>query len=263
MNPEEHPKYSPVDWTPEQGFSKSYTSRTYPRRAAGAGAHMGLTLVLDANIKSYYCSSTNSVGFKVLLHTPTETPKISNFGFFIAPGQEVRTVVDPKINDASQLIRNVPVKQRQCYFASEGNLSNFRTYSKKNCEAECEALLIAQECGCVLYYMPKVSEDIKICNRQDAECYEEIRMAIELQNNKEFSCSTCLPGCYEYSFGRELTTTSLGDKDLFRIRDEFVSELAYDYVKENIAVLHIFFMDTSFRSYTKGELIGFTEFLCG
>lgn len=223
---------------------------------------MGLTLILDANIKSYYCSSTNSVGFKVLLHTPTETPKISNYGFFVTPGQEVRTVIDPKINVASQFIRSVPVKQRQCYFASEGNLSYFRTYSKKNCEMECEAILISNHCGCILYYMPKVNEEVKICSRQDAMCYERVRVAIEKQNDKTFSCDKCLPGCYEFSFGRELTVADLGDSALFRVRDEYVSKIPFDYLRKNIAVVHIFFMDTSFRSYTKGELIGFTEFLC-
>lgn len=223
---------------------------------------MGLTLILDANIRSYYCSSTNSVGFKVLLHTPTETPKISNYGFFITPGTEIRAVIDPKINDASQMIRSIPIRQRQCYFASEGNLAYFRTYSKKNCEMECEANLITTECGCVLYYMPKVTEDVRICNQKDLSCYEKIRFAIESQNNKTWSCANCLPGCYEFSFGRELTTSVLGNKNEYLLRDEAVSDLPYEYLKENVAVLHIFFIDTSFRSYTKGILIGFTEFLC-
>lgn len=257
------PKYKPIDWTPENGFSASDsdTDRTYPRRAVGAGDHMGLVIILDAAVDSYYCSSTNSLGFKVLFHTPTETPKISNFGFFVTPGQEIRAVVEPKINDASQMIRSVPIKQRQCFFASEGNLTYFRTYSKKNCEMECESYLIAQYCGCVLYYMPKIYDDIKICSRQDASCYEKIRIAIELQDNTSLSC-TCLPGCYEISYQRELTTSALGNKDSHVIKLEFMQNIPYEYAKDNIAILHIFFLDTSFRSYTKGELIGFTEFLC-
>lgn len=31
----------------------------------GAGAHLGLTVVLDAKVDNYFCSSTSSVGFKV------------------------------------------------------------------------------------------------------------------------------------------------------------------------------------------------------
>lgn len=262
MNPEEKPKYSAVDWTPELGFSEADSGRTYPRRVAGAGADMGLTVVLDANLKSYFCSSTNSVGFKVLFHTPTETPQISNYGFFITPGQEIRAVVDPKINDASEFIRNVPIKNRKCYFASEGNLSYFRTYSKKNCEMECEALLMAQHCDCVMYYMPKLNEDIKICSRSNSQCYEHVRTEIKLQNNQNYSCSYCLPGCFEYSFGREITTAALGNTELFRIRDKYLSGMSFAYLKENVAVLHIYFMETSFRSFIKGEMIGFTEFLC-
>lgn len=223
---------------------------------------MGLTIILDANIKQYFCSSTNSVGFKVLLHTPTETPKISNYGFFITTGQEIRTVVEPRINDASDLIRSIPVRNRQCFFASEGNLSYFRTYSKKNCEMECEALLMAKHCECVMYYMPKVNEDIKICSRRDVSCFERVKNAIELANNRNYSCSYCLPACFEYSFGRELTTAALGNHELFRIRDKHLSNMPFAYAKENIAVLHIFFLETSFRSYIKGEMIGFTEFLC-
>lgn len=171
-------------------------------------------------------------------------------------------MVDPKINDASEIIRTIPVKNRKCFFASEGNLQYFRTYSKKNCEMECEALLMAQHCDCVMYYMPKVNEDVKICSRKDVTCYDRVRVAIELQNDMNYSCHFCLAGCYEYSFGRELTTAALGNSDLFRIRDEYLSEMDFGYVRENVAVLHIFFLETSFRSFRKGEMIGFTEFLC-
>lgn len=32
---------------------------------AGAGAHLGLTVVLDAQLDNYYCQTTNGAGFKV------------------------------------------------------------------------------------------------------------------------------------------------------------------------------------------------------
>lgn len=256
-----NPKYTPIDWTPEAGFSKTKRNNTYPRRAAGAGSHMGLSIILDADVANYFCSSTSSVGFKVLFHNPTETPKISNYGFYITVGEEYRAVVDPKLNDATQLIRKVPISQRQCFFASEGNLSYFRVYSKKNCEMECESKLLAQHCGCVLYYMPKVSEDIKICNRQEAVCYDQIRGAIEQQNNVSFQC-LCFPACYEISYGRYLSGARLGDKSRFNLKSAVLADYSSEYIENNIAVMDIFFADSTFRSFTKGELIGFTEFLC-
>jgi acid-sensing ion channel, other len=95
---------------------------------------MGLTLTLDADVANYYCSSTSSSGFKILLHSPIETPKVANFGFYVSPGLETKVVISPKISEASYLIRNVPILQRQCMFANEVNLSFYYIYSRKNCE---------------------------------------------------------------------------------------------------------------------------------
>lgn len=44
---------------------------------------MGLTIVLDAGLSEYYCSSTNSYGFKVQIHSPNEVPRIANYGILI------------------------------------------------------------------------------------------------------------------------------------------------------------------------------------
>lgn len=55
-----------VDWTPENGWKNGSRSSTYPRPAPGPGSHMGLSVILDAAIDDYYCSSGNSAGFKVM-----------------------------------------------------------------------------------------------------------------------------------------------------------------------------------------------------
>jgi amiloride-sensitive sodium channel len=54
-----------TDWTPEAGYPPDYTTEKLPWKPRGAGTHLGLTLVLDANLDDYYCSSTASTGFKV------------------------------------------------------------------------------------------------------------------------------------------------------------------------------------------------------
>lgn len=87
---------------------------------------MGLYVILNANVSDYYCSSTNSVGFKILFHNPTETPRLSDFGMLAGPNRESRFVITPKINTASARIRNVPVEKRQCIFAGEIDLKYFR-----------------------------------------------------------------------------------------------------------------------------------------
>lgn len=211
---------------------------------------MGLSVILYANVDDYHCSTTNSVGFKVLLHPPTETPKIADFGFTITPGFEFRVDVTPRIANASPQIRKVPYIQRQCFFANEGNLSYYRfhscptkkkkvkinknfpnfnrTYSRKNCEMECESRLLESVCGCVLYYMPRVNEETTICNRDDWTCYDTIKLAIELNTNDTYKCS-CLPSCFELSYTSSMSNSRLGVGD-FTLRQEFIGQMQPDFV---------------------------------
>jgi amiloride-sensitive sodium channel len=56
---------STVDWTPENGYPSNVTADSIPRRAFGAGVHLGLTLVLDVEADEFYCSTSAGAGFKV------------------------------------------------------------------------------------------------------------------------------------------------------------------------------------------------------
>lgn len=82
--------------------------------------------MIDAGISEYYCSSTHSYGFKVLLHSPNEAPQITNYGVSIASGYESRIVIIPTLSDATAAIRKMPVEVRQCYFENENYLSYYR-----------------------------------------------------------------------------------------------------------------------------------------
>lgn len=90
---------------------------------------MGLTLMLDVSETEYYCSSTNSYGFKILLHSPNELPKISNYGTAIANGYETRVVIQPTLSEASYSIRSISRNIRQCLFESENFLSFYQYVS--------------------------------------------------------------------------------------------------------------------------------------
>lgn len=92
----------------------------------GTGTNLGLTILLDAGISEYYCSSTNSYGFKVLMHSPNEAPRITNFGTQVSNGYESRVVITPTLSEATEAIRKLPVVIRQCYFESENYLKYYR-----------------------------------------------------------------------------------------------------------------------------------------
>jgi amiloride-sensitive sodium channel len=54
-----------ADWTPDNGYPSNATADSLPRRAFGAGAHLGLTLFLNVEADEFYCSPAAGVGFKV------------------------------------------------------------------------------------------------------------------------------------------------------------------------------------------------------
>lgn len=117
------------NWSPEKGFASEELKLNrsgYPRPVAGTGTNLGLTIVLDAGISEYYCSSTNSYGFKILLHSPNEAPMISHFGTSVSNGYESRVVITPTISEAANPIRKLPVNVRQCLFEEENYLTYYR-----------------------------------------------------------------------------------------------------------------------------------------
>lgn len=96
--------------------------------------------------------------------------------------------------------------------------------------------------------------------------------------NRAVSCS-CLPACFEIAYTKVSTTAMLGDGS-FNTNNPIFLEKSHKDIKyyfnyflrnnfhfsfsnrQSISVLHIYFIETAFHSSTKGELIGFTEFLC-
>jgi amiloride-sensitive sodium channel len=56
-----------VDWTPEEGYPSNMEHESLPWKPVGAGKHLGLTIVVDCEIGEYFCSSTASIGFKVII----------------------------------------------------------------------------------------------------------------------------------------------------------------------------------------------------
>ncbi|KAL3281010.1 hypothetical protein HHI36_004234 [Cryptolaemus montrouzieri] len=117
------------DWNPEDGFPDVISAANenfIPRRPLGAGQHLGLSITLDTQVDKYYCSSTYSVGFKIVLSNPIETPKTADFGFLLSPGVEARYVINPTIREATDSLKNVAIEKRKCYFSNERTLQYFR-----------------------------------------------------------------------------------------------------------------------------------------
>lgn len=75
----------------------------------------------------------------------------------------------------------------------------------QNCEMECFSEAMEQECGCVMYYMPRLNQNSKICTRANYECYNPLRISLERRENSKYDCS-CYPSCNSISYSGELST---------------------------------------------------------
>nr|XP_026501362.1 pickpocket protein 28-like isoform X2 [Vanessa tameamea] len=249
-----------VDWTPESGFPDNAPADGFPWRAKGIGTDHGLTLVLDANVAEYYCASTKSPGFKILLHNPTETPNIAKLGEVYGPGIEARVAIQPRILDAQPTLKFIDVNKRLCLFSSEKKLVFYRTYTLRNCEMECEARIMLDVCKCVLYYMPK-NKTTRVCGKADAKCYGNMKKYVP--RGRERACEECLPACTEISYF-ERPSSAMLSKFLVGHYIQSITlaqNKTAEYFTENMLVIHFYFEDNSFMRFTKGEIFGLTEFL--
>lgn len=73
---------------------------------------------------------------------------------------------------------------------------------------ECLSRVVENECGCVIYYMPRFNPNAKICDRENSNCYNSVRMKLEYGETSQFNCN-CLPGCDEISYTASVTTAPL------------------------------------------------------
>ena len=60
-----------------------------PWRQSRAGIPFGLSLLIDGNTDEYFCPSTDSEGFRLVLHTALEMPPVMNWGVAVGLQKEI------------------------------------------------------------------------------------------------------------------------------------------------------------------------------
>ncbi|KAI4464283.1 amiloride-sensitive sodium channel-related [Holotrichia oblita] len=243
------------DWTPQKGYINASTD-ALPWRSPGAGAHLGLSVVVDAQLDSYYCQTTNSAGFKVLLSNPIETPKMADFGFFMRPGLEARIVIKPKKVESTETLKNIDVVKRQCFFPEERYLQFYRSYSEKNCKLECQANRTLRACNCVPYFLPK-NRTTRICGKKQDNCVKRMKAIMEKPTLTQ-ECD-CLPACFEISYSKSHSSNVLSLKA--KPKEDIIKNETLEYFVSNMAIFHFYYTDSTFTQRVKSEIYGFSEFL--
>ncbi|TDG39513.1 hypothetical protein AWZ03_014061 [Drosophila navojoa] len=253
-------RYRAVDWHAELGYSRSLGSDYYPRSSLGTGESLGMSLMLNVEADSYYCSSSNSIGFKIALHSPNESPNVRETGVLLSPGLETKLRIEPAKMMTELSLRHVHRKYRHCLFQNEGNLSYFAHYTQRNCEMECMSRLLLQRCGCVVFYMPRINGNDTVCSIREAQCVESVRLHT-IGHVVESCLDNCLPSCFDLSYQATTYATKISYND-FRHANAHMRNLSQAYVERNIAVVNLYYKEHTFRASKQTEFIGISDFLC-
>uniref|UniRef100_A0A1I8MHV5 Uncharacterized protein n=1 Tax=Musca domestica TaxID=7370 RepID=A0A1I8MHV5_MUSDO len=250
----------PVKWTFENGYGQEYLpKRFYPRKTPGAGASKGLTVILNADVKNYYCSSTNGAGFKMMLHNPVDFPFIRESGLPITTGKQTVVRITTNINEPSPTLRQVAPKDRQCYYSNEKTLRYFKFYTRQNCVSECDAELVYSICGCLPYYLPLIYPNATLCFLKDMDCVARCERLFMVSSVGECK-SNCLAGCHEITHSPDMFSSSFSRHDYY-LPDKFFHNRTLEEMNEDLAMVTFFYKFNNIRGYTKAPYTGLTEFM--
>ncbi|XP_073847825.1 pickpocket protein 28-like [Musca autumnalis] len=249
----------PVDWNPETGYPKQLPAKYYPRPTYVTGISMGLTLILNAEVDEYYCSSSSGAGFKVNLASPVDRPLISEGGVAVRLGSETRFRIDALLTESSPAIRSINRRRRRCLFLNEEPLAFYRYYTKTHCENECLAAFLIDRCGCVPYYLPLIHNNSTFCNISRVFCIERTKQEFS-QNHGSKCLSRCLTTCFDLTFMPDTFSSPLATIN-YTIQSSILYNMSKEEVQRNIAVMHFYYRESVIHSELKNVYIGFTEFL--
>lgn len=253
----------PVNWDPESGYPKELPDNFYPRTTVGTGETLGLSLTFDIDLNDYYCSSATSVGLKMALHSPAETPHVKEIGTLLPAGSEVKIRIRPDKTEAARNLKSIHRKYRQCLFDGEANLKYFAHYNRRNCEMECQAKQLLRECQCLSYFMPLMDSTARICGIKDGPCIE--RLGQNTANRSKVileECQhDCWPSCFDLNFYSDFFSAPISHAG-FEIANKHVKNTSSEYAEKNMVVVHFYYTDNTFRSTKQTEFIGITDFLC-
>lgn len=255
------------NWSVDKGYQKGIRFDTYPRRALSIGFHSRFTILLRAYQQDldYVCKGPIQ-GYKIILHSPADPPRLG-LHFFRAPHmQEVTAVIKPDMVTSSHHIKAYRPQIRQCYFPDERRLSFFQIYSQQNCEIECLTNFTISECGCVAPYMPR-EERTPICGSGSILCIfvarrKLLKREIDLNIEKEESGDStpvgcdCLPGCNSIVYNTETSQADLN-------YDKFAESNRMDTtISPGIRITRItlFFKESQFIAAERTELYGRANF---
>ncbi|KAF5285661.1 hypothetical protein FQR65_LT13091 [Abscondita terminalis] len=241
-------------------YGKNSRNTTTPLKLKGAG----LMVVLDANLENIFCSSTNSVGFKIGLSNPVEMSLVKNKALHVPVEYQTIITLNPVISEAEKTLQHESYKSRWCFFNEERYLKYFVTYTLQNCITECNVNYTLEKCNCMPYYIMSNST-VEMCEYQHQECIARAKN-LAAYNEKPLqnrSKCNCLPNCNEYNFKSRMSYNRLTSKQFFYmlLPGFMIQNKTYKEFIKSSAIIKVYFAKSNIERSSKNDLYDSFEFL--
>ncbi|XP_012137115.2 sodium channel protein Nach [Megachile rotundata] len=241
-------------------------------RMTSCGYQSGLNFLLNLDPEDYHSSIVESIGTKILLHSPFDYPDdnaansiipVNTYSFLIVqPGETYSTNNVRKMSSRGCIFNDEPAAldhiDKEKYFIPA-------RYSLINCLVECRANVINMKCGCIPYYYPQ--SNARICNLKDIECLEtykywydtswpgtdmspNIVSFTELNDNRR-PCG-CPADCNFYNYFVQNSVGNL-DKRIYYNGLTYTNNRSKGNTWKNQSVIHIFFGDLVSVQYRRDK----------
>ncbi|RZB40383.1 ASC domain containing protein [Asbolus verrucosus] len=208
----------------DAGYADNAGIYTYPRRAlvSGADNSLDITLFHNPNDTDYICSQFLE-GFRVMIHSPLDMPRLSKHYFRVPLDRAVVVAIQPNLIATSDSIKKYSSETRNCYTSTERRLKYFKVYSQSNCMLECQTNYTLNMCGCVNFFMPR-DNATAICGGANTACLKNADAALKINDltskisggveSYKSSCD-CKPSCTELTYSLETSQSNLQWKEFF------------------------------------------------
>lgn len=178
-------------------------------------------------------------------------------------GHETNYRIVPNSYEAVPSIRKIDRMTRQCIFSDEQKLLYYKYYTRRNCEAECDAIYFLRLCDCIPYYLPLIYRNATVCHVAHFDCVN--RAEIGNADGESTECKDlCLTGCHDVTYFPNAFSIPIIPfrHETISAQDDFLKNFSTDFIVTNLAIVNFYHEDNYFRSHVRSSYTGLTEYMC-
>lgn len=131
------------------------TKKTQVKSEVGRRNGLRLTLDLHSNSVSFGTLDQEYEAFNVFIGHPSEFPMMKERGLQVEAGKEHFIDLSAVVVSTND-INDITPEARDCFFADEGNLDFYKSYTFSNCRLECAIKKSEEIFNCVPWHLPRV-----------------------------------------------------------------------------------------------------------